>query len=393
MNARNYICWAVALSVYAALLFWGLAEPLAMQRGARSRWSRLWQASQAAPLPGKPPQPLAVQRPPPPPPPPATTRKQAEELIGISGSANCADAIIPRLQRSIRVGTLEADAMSELPKGASRMASVADLPADFQWPRMKGQPLDLLAQLQMTDIAPLDEDKLLPKTGWLCFFYASDAEPPATGRKPEDRAAWKVAYFDGDPNTLQRVPPPAPLKEKFIPYKLRFWKEWTLPSLSEEPRMLHDDRCGGYYYADLCEALTGRPDEEAGWHHLLGHPQHYGGPMPPICQLASGGTPVRPKMDPNNPKFRAALASANDWVLLFQVQPGALEPADFDPNQPRRHLSASASELYFWIKKTDLAARKFDQVWMLRGGYFEEYDEDANEEATLPLMADEGEPE
>lgn len=392
MNTRNYICWAVALVVYGGLLFWGYTEPLSTQRGTRSLWSKFWRSAQAAPLPGKNPKAVIVQKPPPPPPPQALTRKEAEDLIGMSGAHDCSAQLAPQLRPTIRVSPLTVDALSELPKGASRMAAVPDVPASFQWPQMKGAPLDLIAQLRLSDVSTLDEGGLLPKTGWLCFFYALKAKPPATGWKPEDSSAWKVTYFDGDPNTFQRMPPPKPLKDEFQPCEVRFWKEWTLPPESDVHELLRENGCKSYM--ELSLALTCWPQGEAGWHHLLGYAQSGGGPMRAVCQLASTGEAVNPKTDPNDPKLQAADADAKDWVLLFQVQPGTLEPVDVDPNQPRWSGSGLPDVLYYWIRKPDLAARNFNKVWVLRRSFFAAYEADMAEEGgSLPVMTDEDGPE
>jgi hypothetical protein len=255
---------------------------------------------------------------------------------------------------------------ADLAPGASRLTAALDVPPGFQWPKVKDRPLDAIAQVRLSDIAPFDEDGLLPKTGWLCFFYAATAESPASGCSPEERDAWRVLYFDGDAGALQRTPPPPPLEEEFPPCGVRFWKEWTLPSLAEEPKLLHDDRCGGYY-GDACGALAGRPQEN-GWHHLLGHAQHGGGRMRPICQLASNGVAVDGNTDPKDPKVRELIADLSDWVLLLQLQLDALEEPDADSSTPDWRPRGSAQGLYYWIRKPDLTKRDFSKVWVLRTG-------------------------
>jgi uncharacterized protein YwqG len=370
VNARNLICWAAVLVVYAGLFIWGNWQPIGMEPWGRSAWAKFWKRAEALPLPGQGPRKPGPQRPAPPPPPPLITRQEAEEVIRISSCAEHADELIPRLRRSIRVSPLPVDAASELTKGASRLAAVPDVPAGFQWPQMQGRPLDLIAQIRLSDLAPLDEDGLLPKTGWLCFFYAWTMDSPPTGTRPADRGAWQVVYFDTEVSVLQRTPPPKPLQEEFPPCNLRFWKEWTLPSSAEEPELLGRTHC---YYADLCTALTARP-KEAGWHHLLGYAQNVEGPMRPACQLASNGVAFTDETDMDDPQVKPLLADVKDWILLLQVELGALRQLDAEPEESLWPAFVRHDRLYFWIRQADLSARAFSRVWVQRQGGFGDHE-------------------
>ena len=376
MNSRNFTCWAVVLVSYGAFLFWGNSEPVTMGRTSQSAWGKLWKRAGAAPvaLPGQSLKKPAVKRVTPPPPTPPAARKDAEGLIHISGCVSCAAELAPRLQRSIRVSPQPVDDLRQLPPGASRLAATPDVPADFEWPQRKGRPLDLLAQIRLSDVAALDEDGVLPKTGWLCFFCAIGEKPPVSGTKPEDRDSWKVVYFDAETATLHRTLPPKPLKEEFPPCSVRFWNEWTLPSLAEEPRLLKDDRCWPYY-RDLCAGLTGRP-KEFGWHHLAGYAQNITGPMRPTCELASNGIAQSEATDPNDPKVQALVADAEDWVLLLQVELGALQQLGADPEGLEWAALRSPERIYFWIRQADLSQRDFSQVWAVRQGFEGEFRED-----------------
>jgi uncharacterized protein YwqG len=221
-----------------------------------------------------------------------------------------------------------------------------------------------LAQLNLSEVAALDEDGLLPKTGWLCFFYALNLDPPANGTQPEDRSAWQVVYFDEPAAGLQRTSVQGALRVEFPPCRVRFWQDWTLPSAVEEPEMVEEYTCSSGFYNDLCGALSGRP-KEPGWHHLLGYAQNNGGPMRAICELVSGGTVRTLGMSDDAPKMLAAREHAADWVLLFQVEPDALTELEAKP-VPKPALAPPNYRLYFWIRQGDLRAGNFDQVWLLR---------------------------
>lgn len=57
--------------------------------------------------------------------------------------------------------------------GATKLGGHPDLPADAKWPRVAGEPLTFLAQLNFADFAKLTDE--LPKTGTLALFVDDDA--------------------------------------------------------------------------------------------------------------------------------------------------------------------------------------------------------------------------
>ena len=338
------ICWAVALGGYIVLLFVGNSQPISMQRGGQSAWAEFWQQVEATPLPGSTPTEPMPEKPKPPPPPEPIPREMAERVIRISALVNHADVLVPRLRQSIRVSPWPLDSMRDLEIGESRLVAPPDVPPGFTWPESGGQPLRMLAQLRMSDVAPLDERELLPERGWLYFFYADSMRPAPTGVDLSERAPWRVVYYDGSARALERVDPPESLEDKYPPCSVRFWKEWTLPSLAEEPKLIWDQEIL-YHYSDLCRALTGRPKEN-GWHHLLGYAQNLTDPMLPACDDAS------------------ADVGADEWILLFQIDPDSLETTGAQPEPgflPWLNLGTS-NRLYYWIREGDLLRRDFTRV-------------------------------
>jgi uncharacterized protein YwqG len=374
MNSKNLVCWVTAITLYIGVLFWANVPPISMKAGWNSAWASLVRTSSALSGPGKSPVKAAAKLPPPPPPEPLT-REQAERLIAMSALVDSAGALSPRLQRSIRISPSPVDSPDELQRGASRMAAVPDVPAGFEWPQFNGDPLHMLAQINLADVAPLDDQDALPKTGWLCFFHACALDPPATGAAPTDAGASPVVYFDEPVETLRRAKAPRGLEDICPPCAVRFWQEWTLPSLQEEPKLIWDDRSRPYY-ADLCAALTGRP-KEAGWHHLLGEAQSVTGSMRQTCELVSQGVPVTEDTDLSAAKLKPKLANAKEWRLLLQVDLDGLEVLTRSAatgEQPRVEPTARAfwlsvgtgNHLYYWIRQADLQARDFSQVWAIR---------------------------
>jgi hypothetical protein len=72
------------------------------------------------------------------------------------------------------------------PLGSSRVGGAPDLPPGLAWPRCGGQPMQFLAQLDLSRASLLDGCAALPRHGWLLFFVAADytGEPGASGSAP-----------------------------------------------------------------------------------------------------------------------------------------------------------------------------------------------------------------
>lgn len=390
MNARNLICWVIVIVAYVLLSAWGHSSPITMERGARSMWTRFSRKVVETPLPGRPPRRPPPQRPAIPPPPTSLSHEQAKEIIASSVFTRRADKLFPHLCRSIRVSPLPVETLDDIKPGASRLYAAPDVPPGFEWPQYQGTPLTPLAQIQLGDVTALDDNSRLPPTGWLYFFFATAAKPPVPGTQPEHRQAWKVIYADGDAGLLKRTGWPKGVKEECPPCRLRFWGEWTMPSLAEEPDLLEGDE-NSYLYDDLCGALSARPNEP-GWHHLLGYPQSYAGSLRTVCALVSGGVAISREMIPGDPKARSLAAGAREWVLLFQLDMSGLAELDLIWNAPQAaqfgdyHDYYPGDLIYFYVRSGDLANRDFSNVWALRPAAFvgeedEEEEPDVDEEA------------
>ncbi len=194
-----------------------------------------------------------------------------------------------------------------LPIGASKLGGRPDAPKGFAWPAYDGRPLSFVAQVNLPDVSPLDEDRLLPPTGLLSFFYDELPNPPGS-------IVWSVRVWDSD----------AALVRAALPHELGDgWRHVAVPLVPEAefslfpfaPESFTLDEIEAYLY----EAL---PQHEK-LHRMLGHPD--------LIQ----NTP-EPGVD----------------ALLLQVD--LYDEAAFP---------GSAGRLYFLISDDDLRQRRFDQVW------------------------------
>lgn len=235
--------------------------------------------------------------------------------------------------------------------GQSKFGGMPDLPRDMNWPAMNGAPMEFIAQIQLADAHPLDVTNLLPAEGLLSFFY--DASQQTFGADPKDRAGLKTLYFEHTESGFQRTDLPAslPATGRSRVCSVGFSEELTLtlqPNL-EIPSLQWSDDDQEKYDAAL-QQVVGQQTHPI--HRLLGHPDTIQDDMRMECQLAANGV-----ADPGSaPDQVARLApGANDWLLLLQV--------DSDPSVGMQW--ANAGMLYFWIRREDLANKRFDAVWVV----------------------------
>lgn len=251
---------------------------------------------------------------------------------------------------SIRLYATPAASASALKLGASKLGGAPDLPTRLKWPEWNGLPQSFIAQIHLPELAAYDVNKVLPSQGMLWFFY--DAQQQTYGDKPTDRGAWSVFFQDDEDLTLQRVPVPAalPAESKFQECALRFATEITL---SQQPQLDIANFDWSDEEQEKYETLLsdlGTPDERKLRHRMLGNPDTIQDDMRLQCQLNSNGV-----SDANDPRAKALAQGANDWRLLLQV--------DTDERIGMRW--ASSGMLYYWIRQSDLQARRFDGTWFV----------------------------
>ncbi|MCA9404210.1 MAG: DUF1963 domain-containing protein, partial [Candidatus Omnitrophica bacterium] len=73
------------------------------------------------------------------------------------------------------------------------------------------------------------------------------------------------------------------------------------------------------------------------------------------CQLVTNGLYCGDTSGYENPRALELAKGKDDWVLLFQL----------DEHPPSEMVWGDAGMLYFWIRKQDLAERRFERTWMI----------------------------
>lgn len=264
----------------------------------------------------------------------------------------------------IRVSYTHADSSTALT--ASRIGGRPAVPEGFVWPYFEGvgfgdsnpknRPLSFMAQINLKDIIPMDKEGLLPDTGILAFFYEMNTQ--TWGFDPKDNGSAKVYYFPDETDLhLEEIPDDMEDDFRFPEFALSFEEKISLPDMSEFRSDLSLD------WEDNIDCVTkaGYDLDEWGEHtKLLGYPDTIQNPMYEECEAVTRGWRRGCTEDfAKIPKEERAdiKEKSSEWMLLFQM--GTVETDDFEM------MFGDCGHIYFWIRKSDLAARDFNKVWLI----------------------------
>lgn len=236
----------------------------------------------------------------------------------------------------------------------SRFGGRPDLPASLPWPQHKGRSLAFIAQIELSSQPPVAVQIGLPPEGLLLFFY--DAEQSTWGFDPKDAGSFAVMFQPESTPPSHRTDWPADLPDyaRYQASSLSSVETVTLPpgdSGLVQHLHLYPDRLDAYQ--NLLDELSGGTWASRGL--LGGHPDQIQNDMPLDCELVSARIycgDASAYQDPRLPLFRQR---AKDWRLLLQVP--SVEDAGM--------MWGDCGCLYYWMREEDLAARRFDRVWMI----------------------------
>ncbi len=241
----------------------------------------------------------------------------------------------------------------ELRLGQSKIGGQPDLPKNIEWFKEdNGKRLSFIAQINLSEVTEFDNSNSLPSQGILYFFYSAKAD--AWGFDIKDKDKFKVFYYEGPLEELQRKEFPADLVNysRYKPCKLRFQSSVSIPNwehdyVSKQLTKKEIDK-----YIDATEDL----DLNVETNKLLGHSDNIQGPMELECQLVTNGLYCGDERGYNDPRAKELEKGAGDWILLFQVDSNYEESG---------MIWGDAGMLYFWIRKDDLKNKKFDKCWLI----------------------------
>lgn len=239
--------------------------------------------------------------------------------------------------------------------GGTRLGGTPDLPAGTAWPTGPNHPLAFLAQLDLAELAPFDHEALLPRDGLLSFFW--DAVEWPWGFEPEEAAQIRVLYTPAGseltthekPASLQAPDPNNPVEWR--PQVVAPSSEVTLPFFrTAEVRGWKLDGTETEVY---CDRVYGKLDSvlpagSSPYHRVLGHPDPNQGDMGRRMSY----TLARKKQDLDRNPIAELEADARTWVLLLQIDTDAELGTHWGEGR-----------LYFFLRRADLAARRFDRAF------------------------------
>ena len=246
---------------------------------------------------------------------------------------------------------------------SSKIGGKPYLPSHFVWPTYTSyddgveRPLSFFCQIDIGDIKHLDKDGLLPCRGMLYFFY--ECESSVWGFDPKDDGAARVFWHDTtDELSMISFDIPTSIAQEFVipEIPLKFKMEKSYPYF-EEFEFFSDVESDFDEYDEVLAKLGVDIDADEYAHKLLGYADIIQNEMLTECERTSRGlycgdsesyqnTPHDVEADINK--------HASDWVLLLQLS--TIEKDDFE------FMFGDCGILYFYIKKEDLAAMRFDKV-------------------------------
>jgi len=253
-----------------------------------------------------------------------------------------------------------------LPLGSSKFGGKPHLPANFSWPYYEGtdyeniaqnRPLAFLAQINLQDIAAYDKEKLLPAKGFLYFFY--ELSSMTWGYDPKDKGSAAVYYFDEEVHHLHEVEFPKERDpESILPeFSMAFENKTDLPDFEEFTDYYEDCDWDDFDKARETFGYDDYPEDDEGT-KLLGYADIIQNSMLLECEYTTNGIYCGDGNIKLTPQEKQVFFDrSKEWTLLFQMS--TLESDDFEL------MFGDCGNIYFYIKKSDLAQANFDNIWLV----------------------------
>ncbi|MEL4505692.1 YwqG family protein [Luteococcus sp. H138] len=290
---------------------------------------------------------------------PSLAREQFRQLLCTAGLAEHAQTIAGLAQVAIGL-TQDQDA-----RVWSRLGGRPRMPVG-QVPTRRGEPLRLLAQLDLAELHPFDIDGLLPRDGVLSFFLCDylDDRDFASGHNTSDRSGFAVIHTPESELPDRADGPPPPDQWEFdTPVRAQSIMTWPdLALLEMEDLDLTEEQRDAYWqlsmhlrgYDDLLDSddplrLVPLPCSPAPEHRLLGTPDHVQSDTRPRAAAMLRG--IDEGREPTVDETWKDAPEARQWRLLLQLGEG------------ESFTWCDGGAVYFNIRINDLAAARFDRCW------------------------------
>lgn len=273
-----------------------------------------------------------------------------------------ADAVRELARPCIHIARDAASAGSIAPS-ASRFGGMPYLPAGVQWPMWNGLPLGHIATIRLSEVVMHDATRVLPTRGMLYFWYTFD--DCAWGFDPAHRGAFRVDYVADEDCELSRRAFPIvdwpkqlkyrdPSESSYSECAMSFRSGFSFANWEWAGKFapIHKQFASSPAFWAMTDALR---EARAPLHRMLGHPDPDQGPMESECQLVSNGLTHGPSGEVDA-RWAKLTKGIQDWQLLLQV--------DTDESGPG-WMWGDMGKIYYWIRRQDLAARDFSNVWTI----------------------------
>lgn len=277
------------------------------------------------------------------------------QFINKCGLEDYAEQILDAKRAAIHIKPKRVDADSEIPIGASKLGGSPDMPRGFEWYTWQGKPLTFIAQFRLSELAPFDLAKALPPEGMLYFFYEVEEHRYDFSQ----RDMYKVLFHNDENLPLERLSHPV-AEGKFMTIeslaacKIDFSYEATIPTNLWIDLDFHEERT--YQYFDLMSEIEKASEP---LHRLLGHPKEIGhDDMQLRCHSIRNGMHSIDRLNHRLPYEQ--IVGKYDWQLLLQI--------DSDPYGIGT-IWGDMGCVYYWIRRQDLQAHKFDDCCALFSCY------------------------
>lgn len=297
---------------------------------------------------------------------PEAAEERLRERLRAGGLAHRAEAILAVAAPCVWLDSRREEDTA-IAVGASKLGGLPDLPAGAEWPEWRGNPMAFIAQIRLDEASRFDDEAILPATGLLSIFFATDGEPKGN-EDDDDPTSWRVMHVDGDPAAFVRRSAPAHLPEgyRFQSSSLACSRWITLPDV-DDPEVAalgftHEERLAyieveSHFHEEERNTLFGT--------YLLGHAYTLNGsallePYRVTHGLPYPGMERYPKWPRGKERERMLArlaemrrAAVREWRLLFQTDGGATD-MDF----------AGGGILHVTIAREALRRRDFSRAWM-----------------------------
>lgn len=264
-----------------------------------------------------------------------------------------------------------------LAPNASKFGGNPYLPADFEWPYYEGdtiedegeyvnRPLTFLLQVNLADVAQFDTEQLLPRTGMLYFFY--EYASMKWGIEPDDNGCAKVYYYDCPVEQLKETPLPDDYFDTVMDegdelpeLAVVFTKRDSVPDIYEVEDY-QGLECDFDEYEEAREKALGRSREGEDCYdssQMLGYAEIVQSSMLLDCEEMT--TCVKKgvkKLKLSKAERKEMFERSKEWTLLLQLS-CVSDRGDF-------YLDwVDGGQLYFYIRKEDLKAGNFNNIWLI----------------------------